>query len=181
MYKQFSTIKKLVALSVLCFSTGSYAIDPYVGLSYGFWEYKEKGLSDTSLDTVYLRVGASFNKYFSGELRYGDGVKGDSLTSKEGIPFDMDLTEYYGAYVRGGYPLTDSLFPYLIVGYSSTEIKASAMGMDFYASESTRSIGLGLDYAFTKTCKLNIEYTDYVNEWPDGQVIGLSIGISRTF
>jgi opacity protein-like surface antigen len=83
-------------------------------------------------------------------------------------------------YLRGGFPVNETLYPYAVLGYTRGKIKASYGGDSISSSESDTSFGLGVDIKLNEKAAINLEYLNYIDK--DGAVLdGFSIGISSTF
>ena len=160
---------------------GNAHADNYFGGNIAFLDYSEDGISgDASLTAIVGRLGTTFNKNFSGELRLGLGIADDSV-GVFGYDVDVELDNMFGAYVRGGVPVTDTFFPYAIVGYTRGELTASIPGFGSESdAEADLSFGFGADVNISKTIILNVEYMNYFDK--DGvDVAGLSVGIASKF
>jgi opacity protein-like surface antigen len=171
--------KTLLNTSVaLVFGAVSFAStandDMYFGGGLAVTELSEEG-DEVSLNVIHARVGKFFNENISLEARAGFGVGDDDI---DGIK--VELSNYYGVYLRGGFPVNETLYPYAVLGYTRGKIKASYGGDSISSSESDTSFGLGVDIKLNEKAAINLEYLNYIDK--DGAVLdGFSIGISSTF
>jgi opacity protein-like surface antigen len=87
----------------------------------------------------------------------------------------------YGAYIRGGIPVSESFFPYVVLGYTRGEVTASVDGFgSFSESENDTSFGLGVDFDISQNVIINAEYMNYLDK--DGtEIDGFSIGLVGKF
>lgn len=153
----------------------------YIGGGLALLEYSEADINDdASLKALFVRIGSNINQNFSAEIRAGVGV-GDDTVNVFGTNVDVELDNMFGVYVRGGIPLSNSVFPYAIIGYTSGKVTASAAGYGSATeSESDMSFGLGVDIPVSKYMHLNAEYMNYFDK--DGAEIGgIAIGFINAF
>ena len=178
-----SSMAKVVAASViLSASSAVLAGDAYMGASIGLADYEEKwqdlDLSDeviavdSTLTTVNIRVGKEISPYFAAEVRLGAGLGHDQI-DVDGIETiaEMSVREIYGAYIRGGYPVAEGYFPYLVLGYTQSTFKAELGGVSF---------GVGLDIDVGSDITANFEYMDYFDT-VGVQVTGFTLGVAKSF
>ncbi|WP_347331734.1 porin family protein [Marinimicrobium locisalis] len=151
----------------------------YFGGNISSLDYTEDWV-DASLTTAYGRLGTHFNENFSGELRVGFGIGEDSADFGGG-ELDVELDSLYGAYVRGGIPVSENFFPYVVVGYTRVEATLSVSGFgDFSESDTDASYGIGADLNVSQNITLNAEYMNYYDS--DGaEISGFAIGIASSF
>lgn len=151
---------------------------PYIGGAAQFLSYEEPGV-DTDHIVVAGRLGAFFNQYIAAEARLGLGVVGDE-TNAFGPTIDIDLNYVFGAYLRGGVPVNDVAFPYVLLGYSRGEVEASANGVSIDEAESDVSFGFGLDVKVNDKFSVFGEYANLLDK--DGaEVSGFSFGLAVNF
>ena len=187
-----SSMAKVVAASViLSASSAVLAGDAYMGASIGFADYDEKwqdlDLSDeviavdSTLTTVNIRVGKEISPYFAAEVRLGAGLGHDQI-DVDGIETiaEMSVREIYGAYIRGGYPVAEGYFPYLVVGYTQSTFKAELYGLEAKGELGGVSFGVGLDIDVGSDITANFEYMDYFDT-VGVQVTGFTLGVAKSF
>lgn len=178
MLKKTAILKSLLAASMITLP-GITLAESYYGGNFALIDYSEEGASDASLNAVYGRFGTFFGDNFSGELRLGLGV-GDDSVNYGGIDVDVELKNFFGAYLRGGVPVGESFYPYAVIGYSKGKLKASAFGESESVSESDLSFGVGSDFSVTESVKINLEYMNYIDK-DGGELSGFSVGIAKSF
>lgn len=178
MIKKTALLKSLLAVSIVTLPAVTFA-ESYVGGNFAMIDYSEEGASDASLNAIYGRFGTFFGDNFSGELRLGLGV-GDDSVSYAGFDVDVELKNFFGAYLRGGVPVGESFYPYAIIGYSKGKLEASALGESESASESDLSFGVGADFSVAETVTINLEYMNYIDK-DGGELSGFAVGIAKSF
>ena len=170
----------LMFSSLVSLSPASLAGESYFGGGLAAVKYAEDGIDDdASMKAIYGRLGSHFNEYISGEVRLGLGVA-DGTVTESSIDVDVELTSYFGAYIRGSVPVTSGFAPYVIVGFTRAELEASAFGYSVDANETDTSYGLGADFDVGESLKLNIEYMNYIDK-DGGELDGFSIGLLKSF
>lgn len=179
MLKKTAIFKSLMVLSVSAAPLMASAADPYFGGNFALVEYSEEGVPDASLNAIYGRFGTYFGENFSGELRLGVGL-GDDTVNADGADVKLEVENFYGVYLRGGVPIGESFYPYAVIGYTKGKLKASVYGESFSDSESDASFGVGADFSFTDTLKLNLEYMNYIDK-DGGELSGFALGLAKLF
>jgi outer membrane immunogenic protein len=171
---------KLIKTSLLIASMGissvSLANEMYFGGSFAATEYSATGLyEDASLTVFSGKMGTKFDDNFAAEARVGFGI--DDGTVDVGI--NVKLKSFYGVYLKAGFPVSDTFYPYAVLGYTRSEIELSDKRFAFSTSESDSSFGLGADFNF-ESLTLNVEYLNYLDKG-GAEVSGISIGFSKSF
>ena len=155
-------MKKLLSVTALMLSGSVLAQTGYVGGGLALVDYSEVGVSDeASLTAIYGRLGTNFNENFSGEIRVGLGLGSDTVfIDPLGFDADIKLNNLFGVYVKGGVPISDALFPYVVLGYTRGEVEASALGVSISSSESDVSFGLILQppTIFNSTARYSVSW-----------------------
>ena len=150
----------------------------YYGLSVSQLGYDEAGFS-ADVMTIDGKLGTYFNENFSGEIRLGLGITDDTV-NVFGTDVDVEIPNYFGAYVRGGIPVTEGFYPYIVAGYTRGKIEGSALGESFSETESDVSYGLGADFSVSNDVDITLEYMNYLDK--DGvEVDGISLGFKARF
>lgn len=157
-------MKKLLSVTALMLSGSVLAQTGYVGGGLALVDYSEVGVSDeASLTAIFGRLGTNFNENFSGEIRVGFGLGNDTV-SLGSLDVDVELNNLFGVYVKGGVPISDALFPYVILGYTRGEMEVSALGGSLSSSESDVSFGIGADFAVSDSVTASVEYMNYLDQ-----------------
>ncbi|PFG11088.1 MULTISPECIES: porin family protein [unclassified Marinobacter] len=152
----------------------------YAGANLNFLEYNENGINDdASLTAGTFRLGAQVNEYLSGELRAGLGFSDDTVNIT-GTDVDIELDSLFGAYLRGGFPITKQIYPYAVFGVTRGQVTYSAQGFSESKSETDTSFGVGVDFTLIDQVTLNVEYMSWFDK--DGtEIDGFSVGASTAF
>lgn len=167
--------KTMIAGAILASLTMATAVSAkdgnYVG--FGLSQHNlDAGFFDADVMTLDGKIGTYFNENFSGEFRLGLGVQDDTVFGE-----DVELENYYGAYIRAGIPVSDGFYPYAIAGYSNMKVGVSGGGSD---SESDFSYGVGADMAITNDVDFTVEYMRYLDK--DGvEIDGIGLGFKFKF
>ncbi len=164
----------LIAISLASCSTIAQA-EGYYGGNISFLDYSEQGLNDLSFTTLHAKLGTSFHENLSGELRLGFGLDGDSIGA-----VDVDVENFYGAYLKVGGEINESAYPYIILGITRGELEASAFGLNASTSETDISYGVGIDLGNTENIGFNLEYISYIDK-DGGELGGISFGFTKQF
>lgn len=167
--------KTMIAGAIIASLTMATAVEAKDGNYVGFGLSQQSidgGFYDADVMTLDGKVGTYFNENFSGELRVGLGVQDDTVFGA-----DIEVDNYYGAYVRFGAPVTDGFYPYAIAGYTNTKVSVSGGGSD---SESDFSYGVGADMAISNDVDFTVEYMRYLDK-DGGEVDGIGVGFKFKF
>lgn len=167
--------KTMIAGAIIASLTMATAVSAKEGnyVGFGLTQHNLDGGSfDADVMTLDGKIGTYFNENFSGEFRVGLGVQDDTVFGA-----DIEVENYYGAYVRAGIPVTDGFYPYAIAGYTKTKVGVSGGGSD---SESDISIGLGADMAISNDVDFTVEYMRYLDK-DGGEIDGIGLGFKFKF
>ncbi|WP_298443015.1 porin family protein [uncultured Ferrimonas sp.] len=156
--------KLLIALAMLpalaCADNGAY-----VGVQYSNVDAEE-----VSLGALGLQAGYQFSEYLSAEGRMGVGISDDTY-----MGVDIELNNYFGAYLKAQYPTASGFSPYALLGYSKGELEASFQGESLSEDESDMSYGVGVEYDLGNRFLLGVEYLVLIDK--DGyEINNLSFG-----
>jgi opacity protein-like surface antigen len=176
-----SLFSAVVIGSVTLLGAGTaQAQNGYAGANLNFLEYSENSIDDdASLTAGTFRLGAQINQYLSGELRAGIGFNDDTV-KVSGTDVDIELDYLFGAYIRGGFPVTERIYPYAVIGVTRGKVTASVPGISTSESETDTSFGVGVDFTVIDQVTLNVEYMSWFDK--DGtEIDGFSVGASTAF
>lgn len=170
--------KTMIAGAVIASLTMATAVSAKEGNYYGLGVTQhsiDDSGSDVEVMTFDGRLGTYFNENFSGEVRLGFGIKDDSY-----LGADVEMKNFYGAYLRAGIPVTDGFYPYAIAGYTKAKIEVSDLGFSASDSESDVSYGFGADFAVSDDVDITVEYMKYLDK--DGaEIDGIGLGFKARF
>ncbi len=152
----------------------------YGGLSY---ERIDVNLgSGLKFDSLILRGGARFSKYFGAEAEFGTGFKNDSLrvftspTVFTDVKFKSGITA--GAYAVGFLPLAENFDLVGRAGYKRIGFKAKTPGADISDNAAGFAWSVGAQYYFSDSP--NGVRFDY-SQASGGDVKTITVGYQRRF
>lgn len=136
----------------------------YVGGNIANLSYSETTISDDlSLWSGYARFGAQFEDYVSLEWRIGTGLQDDEVNIF-GSRVDANLDMFYGAYLLGAIPISKSIYPYALIGYTKGKMELNGDGLTIESEESDVSFGVGININLPHNFAINAEYTRYLKK-----------------
>jgi len=147
----------------------------YVGAGIGLMEIETTDVSDdVSVNHLDLRLGGYVNEYLALEGRAGLGITGETISG-----FDVDLRYFVGGYARFGVPVTEALFPYVMLGFTRADFEVSGGGNAINDAETDSSFGVGVD-ADVANMSVFVEYANLVDK-NASSFSGVIIGLKTTF
>ncbi len=170
--------KNILLLSTaLLFSTSALADNWYIDGGAGFITFDD-GTDTLSPTNIYLRGGYRVNQYFNVGLESSTTVSSDQLSGFPGMDFDVDAVTLY---VRGGMPVTESVWLYAQLGRTNTELTAEYLGVQVSEDDNDTMYGLGADVDLgSKNLYLALNYSMYNNN--DGvDVTAFNLGLGVRF
>lgn len=177
---------KLIRTSILIASIGisSVALANDMYFEAGFAATKitsiDKGVSKgVSLDLLLGKLGTKFNDNFAAEARIGFSLGDDTIEEPGMDVITVKLNKFYGAYLKVGAPVSDSFYPYAVLGHTKIDVQVSSKNFTDSKSKSGASFGLGADFNLDRFT-LNIEYLKYIDK-DEVKMSGISIGLSDSF
>src|SRR5882762_2253731 len=82
-------------------------VGPYWGVNIGQVNYSESGAPHFNPAALLADLGWEFGGNLAVEARLGTGIGSDSKTVS-GVPVDLKVKSFYGAYLRGSVPVADA-------------------------------------------------------------------------
>ena len=153
--------KSLVIASALSLSAHSMGGETYYGGGLTAMDVSV-GRIEKTLGTIHGLVGHRFNEYYAAETRLGTTINDNN----------PKVEKFGGFYLKGGRQVSETIYPYAIVGYTIGSFNGS--------SDSAPSYGAGVAFSMIYDVKLNLEYISYLNK--DGkEFLGFSLGFSKPF
>ena len=182
-----SVVNKIVIVAALSGLSLTCYGDSYASVNIGFNNYEERVSGtptrtfESSLTTLYGRVGKQYNENFSAEVRLGVGL-GDDVYEEDGLDTGLKLAvrDFYGVYARGGMQVTKKLYPYVIFGYTQATLELGDDSFGFHEGFGGVSYGAGVDLELTPELVTNIEYINYFDT-AGVELSGFSVGLSKSF
>ena len=157
-------MKKLIATSVLCLSTGFVsANEPYASVAYSMLdsEFSFQGESfDSEPTAINIIGGVSINESFALEALVGLGLSDDDIDSFDA---EFELDSLYGIYAVGALPVSDNFNLYA---------KFGVVNINFEDVDSDKYDGSGISYGLGAEARINekfgaaLEYVIY----PDAEL-----------
>lgn len=156
--KSFTTA--VLALAAFCCASAAPAQDgTYVGVSYGLVTYQEDGLPTVRPQFLAFKAGRDLHPNIAVEVRAGFGV-GDDTVNVAGTPVDFKIDHYAGVFGKGILPLADAFSVYGLVGLVAGKVTARGFGYSASSSDTSFSVGLGIDLAFSRHSVVNVEWSE---------------------
>lgn len=169
----------IMILSIAVFTSQPLLADSthgyrYTGASIDFMDIESKGMQDASINHIEGRIGGYANDYIAVEARLGVGLTDDTVSGT-----DLSLRYSLGAFVRDGFPVTEQVFPYVILGFSRADFKAKTAGDTDTNAETDSSYGIGIDVEVINLA-LTAEYLNMIDK-NDTTFLGFSVGFTTKF
>jgi len=169
------------ALAVDHYTHYYYAPDAYIGINLAALELTQEDFDDAQVGAIYGRMGKQYSPYLSAEFRLGYGLGNDSLVDPVfAQDIELEVQEFYGAYIRLGAPAGDRFYPYLLLGYTQVGFKQSTLGVATDDKVDDLSYGLGADWALWPHVHTSLELMRYTDK-QGGTLTALSLGMSKAF
>lgn len=176
---------KVMVLSCSLVAGGAFAAGPYIGADYTQFQYDNDQYNNDTLKVngAVLRAGIEFNDWIGLEVRGGAGFNSDS---NHGVDYKLD--NMYGGYLKLSAPLSDTVHPYLIGGYTklngTVKVDTTVAGVNYSVNNDKhfedKSYGGGIDFNLTDTLGANLEYMRYYDKG-DEKISGISVGLRSAF
>ena len=188
MFQRISTALPAALLAVCMAAPAAAETGLYGGVQYTYFDLSEEGVDDDALfDGLGVRLGYQLSDIVGVELRTGTGLGTDDVDiGTLGFRAEVELDYYAGAYVRAGYPVSETVSAYAIAGFTHAEFSSELLGanltldIDLVDSESDVSYGLGIDVTANEDITLNLEVMRYMDTG-DIKIDGASFGMSFRF
>ncbi|MCL2916464.1 porin family protein [Shewanella corallii] len=146
----------------------------YLGGQFNYVD-AETGSGGVRLPGVSFLTGYQYNDYLGLEARIGVGVGDDSNTAN-GTKVEYELDYYYGGYLVGTVPLTESFDLYALAGYAKAEATVKANGTSVKGDDSKFSYGGGLKWNANRNWTFSAEYLMLVEDMDS-----VNVGITYRF
>lgn len=149
-----------------------------VGL-YGSLGYAHSEVEDVNLGAIQGRLGARFTPYLGAEGELGFGVNDDEVNIG-GANIDVGIEHQAAIYGVGFIPMSDNADLFARLGYGTTEVEASAGGLNASADGQSWNYGVGGQYFFDGMNGVRADWTRYDFE-DDGEADVWSVSYVRKF
>jgi outer membrane immunogenic protein len=170
--KQMLRSLLLASLATATLASAASAQDSHFNVGGG---YTRVEIGELEFDAFSLRGGYDFNENFGVEAQFDLGMGDDSLTIA-GNTANIDLNYSAAIYGIGRLPVSENANLFARIGYATTELEASAVGVLVSDSDDGFSFGVGGEYFFDDFNGLRFDYTR--TDYSDGDDDADSIGIS---
>ncbi len=166
--------KTLLLVSSLLLSSSAFAQNWYVDGGAGFVKFDD-GTDSISPTNVYLRGGYQFNQYFNVGLESSVTVSSDQIPAAPGVDFDVSATTFY---IRGGVPVSDSVWLYGQIGRTKTELTGEYLGVKVSEDDTDTMLGVGAEINLgSDRTYLAVNYAAYNNnDGVDATALNLGVG-----
>jgi outer membrane immunogenic protein len=157
----------LVIVSTAMLAPSAHAADaywtyaPYLGASFGNFDYQVDGQDKVSPKIGMFRVGVPLNPYISLEGRVGTGLSTDVSEWFGG--YDLKIDSFYGGYAKANLPLSPIVSLYGLAGYSGIKLRRKFVFGDQTTTEDSFSFGGGLDVDLGRVSRLNVEWGRFLD------------------
>ncbi len=201
---QAKTVKIcLLAASLSVVSVPAFAQNEsrgYVGVNYVALEY-EIGRAEFDTPVLMINAGYQINPYIALEGRLGLGVGDDTVSGTfQNLPIPgvgpisgstsltTEVDNYFGGFVRVGYPVNQRFYPYAMLGYGqskstagiSTSTNIGSVSVSGSADDSDFAYGIGANIGFSDSLYGKVEYMNYYDEGIE-KASGLTVGLEFKF
>lgn len=145
----------------------------YVGGGIAQFDARSDYFDDGEFITGYAKFGSRFGQYSAIELRLGEGLNDADI----GNSIELSVDQYYGLYYLGRMPVSSIICPYVLVGYTYTDMKLRSEQIRLKEEESDFSLGFGIEIDATSHWTINLEYARYLDT-ENRKVFVPSVGMS---
>jgi opacity protein-like surface antigen len=138
---------------------GAYA--PYLGASFGNFDYQVDGQDKVSPKIGMFRLGVPLTPYLSLEGRVGTGISTDVSNWFGG--YDLKIDSFYGGYAKANLPLSPVASIYGLAGWSGIKLRRKFAFADQTTTEDSFSFGGGVDFNLGSVTRLNVEWGRFLD------------------
>ncbi len=142
-------MKYLIAIIMLSVSMLSMADSGF----YGGASFNVINTDITRHSGFSVNAGYQFSNAFSIEAR---NMSDSTAGTHHGVK--IDIGEIYGAYVTAALPISESLAPYVVAGWSKGEYRATYQGERVDVTDESGSYGAGIRYKMHPNLFGRLEY-----------------------
>ena len=163
--------------ATLLLTTSVFAQNWYVDGGLGLIKFDD-GVDTISPTNLYFRGGYQFNPNLNVGLESSATLSPDQISDFSDVDLSVTAVTFY---VRGGFPISNSVWLYGQIGRANTEIIAEFSGAEVTADDNDTMLGLGADIDLgSNNMYLALNYSVYNNN--EGvDVSGFNLGIGARF
>ena len=186
-YSTSKLVAFLLFVTLIVAPSLTMAKEIYYGASLASIELTddEGPIDKISFTTLYGRLGAKWSENISGEFRLGLASSEEKQAGQL-----LEMKGFGGLYVKVGAPLSETFYPYAIIGKTrgklgistdtSSVTKSSVTKSSVTKSSVTKSdtsFGFGADVKIFESVAINLEYINYIDK-PVNDFAGFSLGLT---
>ena len=186
-YSTSKLVALLLFVTLIVAPSLTMAKEIYYGASLASIELTddEGPIDKISFTTLYGRLGAKWSENISGEFRLGLASSEEKQAGQL-----LEMKGFGGLYVKVGAPLSETFYPYAIIGKTrgklgistdtSSVTKSSVTKSSVTKSSVTKSdtsFGFGADVKIFESVAINLEYINYIDK-PVNDFAGFSLGLT---
>jgi len=149
----------------------------------GAYANLDLGIADggsADLGIIQGRLGYRFNNWLGVEGEAATGIKSDT-DDVGGVDVNTKLRHEFAGYVVGFAPIAPNTDLLARVGYGTTRIKASALGVSDSGSEESWNFGVGAQHLFDGVNGVRVDYTRQELNHDAGHANVWTVGYARKF
>ena len=173
-YSTSKLVAFLLFVTLIVAPSLTMAKEIYYGASLASIELTddEGPIDKISFTTLYGRLGAKWSENISGEFRLGLASSEEKQAGQL-----LEMKGFGGLYVKVGAPLSETFYPYAIIGKTrgklgistdtSSVTKSSVTKSSVTKSSVTKSdtsFGFGADVKIFESVAINLEYINYIDK-----------------
>lgn len=171
-----ASVAALAALPAAAQAQDTTKAGAYVNLGYG----RVNAEGDINLNTLAGRAGYRFNDYMGVEGELGFGVGSDKVT-ESGITAKAKIKHHAAVYGVGFLPVGPNTDILARVGYGTTKVKASALGVSESDSNESWNYGIGAQHHFDGVNGVRVDWTRSDFNDGGGKADTFSVAYTRKF
>ena len=172
------SVSKLATLSILALFMVAPSLATAKEIYYGA-SVASIGLTDDkgsigkiSFTTLYGRLGTKWNENITGEFRLGLASSKEKYSDQT-----LEIEGFGGVYMKFGTPVSDTFYPYAIIGRTRGKLGMSNNNSKSRHTASDTSFGVGVDVEISDSIAINLEYIKYIDK-PMHDFAGFSLGFA---
>jgi opacity protein-like surface antigen len=181
-YSTSKLVAFLLFVTLIVAPSLTMAKEIYYGASLASIELTddEGPIDKISFTTLYGRLGAKWSENISGEFRLGLASSEEKQAGQL-----LEMKSFGGLYVKVGAPLSETFYPYAIIGKTRGKLGISTDTSSVTKSRVTKSsvtksdtsFGFGADVKIFESVAINLEYINYIDK-PVNDFAGFSLGLT---
>ena len=181
-YSTSKLVAFLLFVTLIVAPSLTMAKEIYYGASLASIELTddEGPIDKISFTTLYGRLGAKWSENISGEFRLGLASSEEKQAGQL-----LEMKGFGGLYVKVGAPLSETFYPYAIIGKTRGKLGISTDTSSVTKSSVTKSsvtksdtsFGFGADVKIFESVAINLEYINYIDK-PVNDFAGFSLGLT---